>query len=152
MTRLDRVRNSTSGDVNRRIREQTRRELDPLRDRPDAIRRRLERVDAEWDVERVLELTSAGLSLFGLALRRRWLLVPAAVQLFLVQHVLQGWCPPLPVLRRLGYRTQQEIERERYTLRAMLRENVGDEHSDRDAESARRGDDERHRAIPVRDA
>jgi hypothetical protein len=36
-----------------------------------------------------------------------------------MQHALQGWCPPLPLLRRLGVRTQQEIERERYALKAL---------------------------------
>jgi hypothetical protein len=138
MTQRDRVRNSTASEVNRRIREQTRRELDSLRGDPDAIRQRLDRVDAEWDVERMIVLTSAALSLVGLALRRRWLLLPVAAQLFDIQHAAQGWCPTLPVLRRLGYRTQQEIERERYTLRTMLRESVGDVHSDRDAESLRR--------------
>ncbi|WP_407921819.1 hypothetical protein, partial [Corallococcus sp. AB049A] len=27
---------------------------------------------------------------------------------FLLQHGLQGWCPPLPLLRRLGLRTRGE--------------------------------------------
>ena len=36
-----------------------------------------------------------------------------------MQHALQGWCPPLPVLRRLGFRTQNEIERERYALEGV---------------------------------
>jgi hypothetical protein len=35
---------------------------------------------------------------------------------FLLQHGLQGWCPPLPVLRRLGVRTQREIDAEKYAL------------------------------------
>jgi hypothetical protein len=39
-----------------------------------------------------------------------------------LQHALQGWCPPVPVLRRLGYRTQPEIEEERCALRALLEE------------------------------
>ena len=41
------------------------------------------------------------------------------MSLFLLQHALQGWCPPLPLLRRLGVRTQAEIERERYALKAI---------------------------------
>jgi hypothetical protein len=38
---------------------------------------------------------------------------------FLAQHALQGWCPPIPVIRRLGVRTRAEIERERNALKAL---------------------------------
>lgn len=50
---------------------------------------------------------------------RTWLLLSAAVTAFLLQHALQGWCPPVPVLRRLGFRTTQEIERERQAVKAL---------------------------------
>lgn len=38
----------------------------------------------------------------------------------LLQHGLQGWCPPLPVLRRLGVRTRGEIDREKYALANVM--------------------------------
>jgi hypothetical protein len=38
---------------------------------------------------------------------------------FLFQHAIQGWCPPVPVLRRLGFRTANEIEQERTALKAL---------------------------------
>jgi hypothetical protein len=38
---------------------------------------------------------------------------------FLFQHALQGWCPPVPILRRLAFRTASEIEHERYALKAL---------------------------------
>ena len=38
---------------------------------------------------------------------------------FLLQHAVQGWCPPVPVFRRLGVRTQTEIDEERYALKAL---------------------------------
>jgi len=41
------------------------------------------------------------------------------VTAFLLQHAVQGWCPPLPVLRRLGFRTAREIEVERNALKAL---------------------------------
>ena len=44
---------------------------------------------------------------------RRWFALPALVTLFLFQHAIQGWCPPVPILRRLGFRTSYEIEEER---------------------------------------
>jgi len=37
-----------------------------------------------------------------------------------LQHGLQGWCPPLPLLRRLGIRTRGEIDREKYALKVRL--------------------------------
>jgi hypothetical protein len=38
---------------------------------------------------------------------------------FLLQHAVQGWCPPVPVFRRLGFRTQTEIDYERYALKVL---------------------------------
>lgn len=46
-------------------------------------------------------------------------MLPAGVGVFLFQHALQGWCPPVPVLRRLGSRTAAEIGRERYALKVL---------------------------------
>lgn len=56
----------------------------------------------------------------GVTVNRRWLLLPGIVLPFLLQHGLQGWCPPLPVLRRLGGRTRGEIDREKYALTEAL--------------------------------
>jgi len=50
---------------------------------------------------------------------RRFALVPLVVGGFLLQHALQGWCPPLPIFRRYGVRTQTEIDYERYALKAL---------------------------------
>lgn len=50
---------------------------------------------------------------------RRFYLLPTAVAGFLLQHAVQGWCPPMPVFRRLGVRTATEIEEERYALKAL---------------------------------
>ena len=86
--------------------------------------RRIGALDREWDVERVLEVNASTLALSGLVLgvtvNKKWLLVPGVVLSFLLQHGLQGWCPPLPLLRRLGIRTRGEIDREKYALKAAL--------------------------------
>ena len=50
---------------------------------------------------------------------RSWFLLPAAVVSFCLQHALQGWCPPLSLFRRLGIRTQREIDEERTALRVL---------------------------------
>lgn len=87
------------------------------------IERRLRELDQEWDIERVLETNAASLSLIGLALGaffgRRWFLLPAAVTGFLLQHAIQGWCPPVPVFRRMGIRTSNEIQQEHHSLKAL---------------------------------
>ena len=41
------------------------------------------------------------------------------VAAFLLQHALQGWCPPLPLLRRMGMRTSAEIHEEIIALRIL---------------------------------
>ncbi|WP_206335452.1 hypothetical protein [Natronolimnobius sp. AArcel1] len=68
-------------------------------------------------------MNAAGLTLVSLALGatvdRRFFAVPAVIAAFLLQHALQGWCPPLPFLRRLGVRTQREIDAERRALEAI---------------------------------
>ena len=43
----------------------------------------------------------------------------SSVTWFMLQHALQGWCPPLPVLRRMGVRTAAEIHQEIIALRIL---------------------------------
>lgn len=89
----------------------------------DALGRRLAVLDREWDVERLLQANAGTLAftgtLVGALLDRRALVLPAAVFSFFLQHALHGWCPPLPILRRLHARTVREIERERHALKAL---------------------------------
>jgi hypothetical protein len=84
---------------------------------------RLQALDREWDIARVLEASAAAVSLIGLGLgrflSRRWYVLPLAGSAFLLQHVIHGWCPPITLLRRLGVRTSQEIDHERYALKAL---------------------------------
>jgi hypothetical protein len=89
----------------------------------ETITERIHELEREWDIERTLEANAATVSLVGITLGmlvdRRFLLLPAAVAGFLLQHALQGWCPPLPVLRRLGIRTSAEIHQEILALRIL---------------------------------
>ncbi len=45
--------------------------------------------------------------------------MPLLVSGFLFQHAIEGWCPPVPILRRLGFRTSYEIDEERQALKAL---------------------------------
>jgi hypothetical protein len=78
-------------------------------------------LDREWDIERTLEANASTAVLVGVTLGalvdRRFFALPAIVAGFLLQHAIQGWCPPVPLLRRLGFRTASEIDYERYALK-----------------------------------
>jgi hypothetical protein len=84
---------------------------------------RIRKLEQEWDIERSLETNAALVSLAGLALGatvgKKWLILPIVVSGCLLQFALQGWCPPLPLLRRLGIRTAAEIDAERYALKVL---------------------------------
>ena len=119
-----RVPEHTADSVNEAIRRQTRENIARYAAAgPEAVDRRLAELDREWDIERTLEANAATVTLVGLGLGafvdRRFYLLPAAVAGFLLQHAVQGWCPPMPVFRRLGVRTASEIEEERYALKAL---------------------------------
>jgi hypothetical protein len=119
-----RVSLNTSPDVNEQIRCRTEANIRYYGGLGVAgINWRLRELDREWDIERCLETLAPSITLFGLLMGltrgRKWLLLPVAVQSFFLQHALQGWCPPLAVLRRLGIRTAAEIDHERYALKAL---------------------------------
>jgi hypothetical protein len=88
-----------------------------------ALDQRLRELDAEWNIERTLEANAATLAFLGVGLAalvsKKWLILPGVVTGFLLQHALQGWCPPLPVFRRYGIRTPREIEIERNSLKLL---------------------------------
>lgn len=119
-----RVERHTPRSVRVRIREETDAAVERVAlAGPEAIDARLAELDREWDIERRLEVNAALVGLAGVGLGafvdKRWLLLPAAVSGFLLQHAVQGWCPPLPLLRRLGARTPDEINDERVALKAL---------------------------------
>jgi hypothetical protein len=118
-----RTEESTPDALNERIRWRTEASLSTaVAGGANAIEARLRELDAEWDTERVLETLAASFVLAGTVLGarvdRRWLALPAVVSAFLLQHGLQGWCPPLPIIRALGVRTPAEIAAERTALKA----------------------------------
>lgn len=103
----------------------------------ERIPSRLRELDAEWDIERTLEANASTLAfagiVFGVTVDRRWLALPGIVTAFLFQHAVLGWCPPLPLLRRMGVRTAREIETERTALKALRGDFSSGEGSQRDA-------------------
>lgn len=117
-----RVSQNTSERINERLRREMEARVYYLAQNPDGIDARLEELDEEWDIERVLEANAAGVSILGVLMarrHRRWLVLPFAVAGFLLQHAVQGWCPPVQLFRKLGVRTVKEINDERQALKAL---------------------------------
>jgi hypothetical protein len=120
----DRVRESTAPEIQRRIDDETLGAIERYARADIAeIDARIAELDREWDIERVLAMNASTLMAVGLALglagKRRYFLLPVTVLGFFIQHQLQGWCPPIPIFRRLGYRTAREIAREKFALKAL---------------------------------
>lgn len=123
-TETDRVRRQTSpetlGEIDRKIEQSIAfYSTQPA----EAITERIEKLQHEWSIERRLECNASVLAFtgtfLGLTVSKRWLIVPLVVSGFLFQHAVEGWCPPLPVLRKLGYRTRGEIDREIVALKIL---------------------------------
>ena len=120
----DRGRGQTSVEANRLIdRETEGRVRRAAAEGVSGINERLAELDREWDLDRVLQTNASTLSLIGITLAathsKKWAILPGVVLSFFFQHAVQGFCPPLPILRRIGIRTRQEIERERYALKYL---------------------------------
>ena len=120
----DRVRANTAHDTNVLIDRDTEAHLLYYASRgEEEISCRIDELEREWDIERMLETNASIVAFAGLALgttvNKKWLILPGLVLPFLFQHALQGWCPPLPLLRRIGVRTRKEIDREKYALKAL---------------------------------
>lgn len=88
------------------------------------LKAKLRELDAEWDTDRVFEMSAGGLVLTGAALgavhSRKWLLISGAAGALMLEKALRGWCPLQPLLRRLGVRTAGEIEAEKDAIRDIL--------------------------------
>lgn len=124
-TNQDHVQKHTASKANEKIQAEISGNIQRYSHQDaQTIQSRINELSREWDVERVLETNASILALSGLILgvfkKRKFLLIPGVVLGFLLQHALQGWCPPLPLIRRLGVRTRGEIDQEKCALQALL--------------------------------
>jgi hypothetical protein len=87
------------------------------------ITKRIEELNNEWDIRRHIEIRAGIISIIGLVLglskNRKWLILPLIATTFLLQYAILGWAPPVYFLRKLGIRTRQEIDVEKYALKAL---------------------------------
>jgi hypothetical protein len=120
----DRVQAHTSEAINHKIEEEARaRVLQAAGANRERLSRRIQELEEEWDIERFLEMNASALAFTGVVLgllwNRKFFLIPCLVLPFLFQHAVQGWCPPIPFLRRRGIRTRREIDLEKYAIKAL---------------------------------
>lgn len=117
-----RVSQHSDPEINDRIRRQIEANVLYYADRLDQIDLRLQELKREWDVERAIQLNFGIVAMAFMILgifSKKWLIVPLAAGGFFFQHIFQGWCPPVPLFRRLGIRTTAEINSEKYALKAL---------------------------------
>ncbi len=119
----------SSATANQRIDRATRDTLLTLYS-PDKIRARLAELDSEWNVDRAVTLNFAivGAATAFMAMRSLkktgrlggWGALFWTQMAFLANHTVRGWFPPMPVFRRLKFRSADEICQERVALENRL--------------------------------
>ncbi|KJS18808.1 MAG: hypothetical protein VR72_21625 [Clostridiaceae bacterium BRH_c20a] len=127
---FERVKLHTSKSVNKKIQKQTLENVKYFIDKDkNAISQRIKKLDKEWDTERVLEANAALIilisTILGFTISRWWFVFLGFIAFFLFQHAVQGWCPPLPIIRRLGIRTATEIDEEKVALKMIRKDFEG---------------------------
>lgn len=82
---------------------------------------RLNSLDWECTAEKALDALASGMILgsavLGLLTSKKWFLLSGTVGVFILTHVLTGWCPPYPLIRKAGLRTSAEIIQEKMALK-----------------------------------
>ena len=125
-----RVLLNTHETLNEQVRQRIRDKVTQCAEsHPQAIECRLNELEHEWDIDRAIMLAFAGMgtSALALGLRNNWRWrFPLGAQIgFLLMHSIVGWSPPAAVLRRLGFRTRQEIEAEQVALSSIRGSGLG---------------------------
>lgn len=120
----DRIRANTSEEINRRIDRYTEDNIRYYASQNEAaITERIDELENEWDVDRLVQASVSGVSLMSIFMgvigSKKWWLIATAAVGFLGNHAVSGWCPTAALCRRLGFRTRQEIDREKYALKAL---------------------------------
>jgi hypothetical protein len=120
----ERVEVNTAPAVNRKFEDQLKENIARYAaEGQPGIDQRLRELDREWNTERAIEVEAPMMIGLGIALGnlhdRKWFAVSAMAAGMVILHSVQGWYPLLPLFRRMGLRSQYEIEQERNALRAL---------------------------------
>ena len=117
-----RVSLRTDPKINADIRKQTVKNINLYKSCNESdINERVSKLGQEWDTERFMELNAAAITIIssylGVRTGRLWFLLTGAVAVFMLQHAFWGWCPVMPLIRKLGVRTIDEINNEKAALK-----------------------------------
>ncbi len=120
----DRVRKNLSRKSNIKVEKDIISVIEKFKvQSPETIHERILEIETEWSIERKIETFASTLlltsSVLALTKDKRWAYLTATVAVFLLQHGIQGWCPPLPLLRYFGARTRKEIDWEKFALKIL---------------------------------
>ena len=97
------VQYHTNNIINDKIRNNTLNCINTIKDAGSiALSCKIDKLNDEWDTERVLETSAASFVLAGSVMGYKktkcsCFLFTGMVGAFLLQHALHGWCPPLPI-------------------------------------------------------
>lgn len=120
----DRVRRRAAKRVNARLDALMQERLDRAAGDLGYAKKRLHKLDREWDIDRTILLPFAGMGVAALVLAsrgdKRFRFPLAGLVGSMLAYAVLGWSPQAAILRRLGVRTRQEIEAERLALIAHL--------------------------------
>jgi hypothetical protein len=121
---FDRVRCSSGAHDNRDIEKKILQSLQLYQKKSkEEITARIIKLEKEWSIERWLELNASILAFIGVLLSAfvniYWLFLPGFVLPFLALHAIQGWCPPIPIMRKINIRTRREIDWEKFSLKFL---------------------------------
>ncbi|MDD4974527.1 MAG: hypothetical protein PHY93_09275 [Bacteriovorax sp.] len=118
----DRVRNHSPKSFNRAIDLKTISVIEStIANGPIAINQRLNTLDKEWDIDRVMMAYISGVTMAQLSTamtkkNSNWLWGSLIQAPFLLLYATFGWSPSVLVFRKLGLRTRFEIQDEREVL------------------------------------
>ena len=120
----DRIRRYTTREQQRRIDDKMAEDLRYYGlQSPGVIDERIRQLRCEWSIERYLQLNVAAVglttALLAVTRDRRWGYVTCAGLAFFLLHAVEGFDPPLPLLRQFGIRSRNEINREIYALKVI---------------------------------
>jgi len=87
---------------------------------PEVISARIQQLEREWDLERVQDLNNTlyelNGTLLGKILNKHFTELPVSTTMRLAQEAGNNWNPPASMFKSLGYRTKEEIEKEKSAL------------------------------------
>ena len=123
-TSTDAVRTHTPDGVNRRIDERVEKCVQHMAEQErSAISGYLEKLEHEWDLNRVVTVAASAVTVLGLVLGARqgrgWRVLSGVAAGLLLQHGVLGFGPLAELVRAVGVRTRREIDLEKFALKAL---------------------------------